>query len=678
MAKTYEVGDGTCTFGVFSTESKAKAHLKKLKAEGKRAKIYVNHDAPDAPKDETGSKKKASKPKTPKRCTVAADSVRSCCETGVEVACEEMGLDHAYYHVQTEKGTDGSVDVRVADEQGNTVMFTVVGKADGFEVRVFKNNGQIMKRLQFPEDGLCDGLKGVAFGSVEALNRKFPQKRPKKAPVKPKAPKKNVLTVDMARTCCETGVEVACREMGLDRADYQVRADPGAKDSIASMITSSWGPAVIFSIVEKADGFIVNIYSNDGRIYKGLPYAKEEVFEGLKAVVYRAVEILSKDAPKKKPKKEPPVKRFERNAPDYRTCPIPQLVDALMETQEVHIRQKRWKRVDGTSYPEYSRDEMLNILSNPILAPDLCEVFLGCYASQQTESWQGWDPEGIDYEAWKQIKERLNRIRADAYRIVAESIPSEEEPKKGLFGRKKSKTRKKGTQADGFKKVAGALSALGMNLIPVYQSEFFIADPPHVCGVSVKNSQPFSMFGFPAGSDPTRADSDRILADIASYTDADGNFIEEKVRRAATVAPVLKPPKVSYSARFEIDARAFEKELDRARKITRLSPASRMEKVTLKSDGHDLYIIVCDGDDEHSSDHGLKADVGDIMSEDRGWTCSSYYSFGMLKGIARLMKLADTPCILRFGRDYPLQISFSVGTLDMTVILAPMIVKEAD
>lgn len=192
MAKTYEVGDGTCTFGVFSTESKAKAHLKKLKAEGKRAKIYVNHDAPDAPKDETGSKKKASKPKTPKRCTVAADSVRSCCETGVEVACEEMGLDHAYYHVQTEKGTDGSVDVRVADEQGNTVMFTVVGKADGFEVRVFKNNGQIMKRLQFPEDGLCDGLKGVAFGSVEALNRKFPQKRPKKAPVKPKAPKKKV------------------------------------------------------------------------------------------------------------------------------------------------------------------------------------------------------------------------------------------------------------------------------------------------------------------------------------------------------------------------------------------------------------------------------------------------------------------------------------------------------
>lgn len=58
MTRIFEVGDGTRTYGVFPTESKAKAHLKELKAKGTKARIYVSYDGPEAPRNETKPKKK--------------------------------------------------------------------------------------------------------------------------------------------------------------------------------------------------------------------------------------------------------------------------------------------------------------------------------------------------------------------------------------------------------------------------------------------------------------------------------------------------------------------------------------------------------------------------------------------------------------------------------------------
>lgn len=368
---------------------------------------------------------------------------------------------------------------------------------------------------------------------------------------------------------------------------------------------------------------------------------------------------------------------------DYSSCDLEQLADVLYEIQEAHVRNRRWG--DNVAM---SREGIYTVLTSKA-APGLCDTFLNSYIAGCPEYWRGWDEETVSYRDWLNIESRLNYIKEAALAQQARAEAPKEEPKKGILKRRGRKKTGLDARADFLKRMSGPLSGFGMDAVPLYEANFAMTDPAHICMIEFRNRAGESFFGLPDRPAPRDGMGRRQLKGIAltkvrdnmaSYFDADGNPIAARLDADAGET-IFEPsvPKINPVGTFDVDPVALKRELMRTKKIMRPERAKRsgrrrsgetydLEGVRLYSRGGDLIMSV--GENRQAVPnypYGMRADVGD--GEDVG--VHSLFPMDYLEELADFMCLSDGPCTMKLDSDYPLIVQFTVGDWDVLAMLAP-------
>lgn len=295
MTRTYEVGDGTRTYGVFPTESKAKAHLKELKAEGTKARIYVSYDGPEAPKKETKPKKitKAQKKAIDR---LGKNGIQERSDMGIVLACEALGADSSEYIAMVHYA-DGSASVDVSCRNIQQVWFDIDETGDG-RYRIGFHGFKHADVLSDP-GVLEDGISGAAFDCVEFLVKNRTKNEPKKSKkaAKPRTSPKSdttawLLTEDALRTGC-TSDSINYRSDYITISPVFTKAGLKAleEDHTATVkVRAADGKHAQFSVVEKADGFDV-VYTF-GTSISSARYAKNEMDRMLEESVRASISFI--------------------------------------------------------------------------------------------------------------------------------------------------------------------------------------------------------------------------------------------------------------------------------------------------------------------------------------------------------------------------------------------------
>ena len=128
-----------------------------------------------------------------------------------------------------------------------------------------------------------------------------------------------------------------------------------------------------------------------------------------------------------------------------------------------------------------------------------------------------------------------------------------------------------------------------------------------------------------------------------------------------------KPPDVDWRTGFEVDGKAFGREIDRALLVTRGTKSSNDGLVFYEDQG-DLMLAAND------FGYSTRADVGDLREGDY-WSAGvhSTYPADYLRSLAKVYSMSDGTCLLYYEKDYPLKASCTAGGLTFTILIAPRI-----
>ena len=226
------------------------------------------------------------------------------------------------------------------------------------------------------------------------------------------------------------------------------------------------------------------------------------------------------------------------------------------------------------------------------------------------------------------------------------------------------------------KSIAKLFKMLGIFDVPINSSSFFVVDPAHVVMLGITDPNGRSLFGLD-GNGPAEIGVD--LQDIAGKCSAASVYKvrDEGIRLVLddgidpihtgivdNVHPATRP-NISMTASYIVDPVSFDAELRRVKGIIMGGRSSANPSIRLYGKDGDLMMTAS------NEGYGFRADVGD-GDETKG----SLYGYQYLKALAEMFLMSGSVCTMTMDEFYPLEAKCTVGGLQLTMLIAPMMEED--
>lgn len=226
------------------------------------------------------------------------------------------------------------------------------------------------------------------------------------------------------------------------------------------------------------------------------------------------------------------------------------------------------------------------------------------------------------------------------------------------------------------KSIAKLFKMLDIFNVPIYSQSFYVVDPIHAVMFGITNPNGRSLFGLDGnGSAEIGVD----LQDIAGKCSAASIYKvrDESIRLILDdgINPIhtgivnnvhiSNRPNISMIASYVVDPVSFDAELRRVKGIIGGGKSSTNPSIRLYGKDGDLMMTV------NNEGYGFRADVGD-GDETKG----SVYAYPYLKALAEMFLMSDSVCTMTMDEYYPLEAKCTVGGLQLTMLIAPMMEED--
>lgn len=226
------------------------------------------------------------------------------------------------------------------------------------------------------------------------------------------------------------------------------------------------------------------------------------------------------------------------------------------------------------------------------------------------------------------------------------------------------------------KSIAKLFKMLGIFDVPINSSSFFVVDPAHIVMLGITDPNGRSLFGLD-GNGPAEIGVD--LQDIAGKCSATSIYKvrDESIRLVLDdgINPIYtgivnnvhtaNRPNISMIASYVVDPVSFDAELRRVKGIINGGKSSSNPSIRLYGKDGDLMMTV------NNEGYGFRADVGD-GDETKG----SLYGYQYLKALAEMFLMSESVCTMTMDEFYPLVAKCTVGGLQLTMLIAPMMEED--
>ncbi len=226
------------------------------------------------------------------------------------------------------------------------------------------------------------------------------------------------------------------------------------------------------------------------------------------------------------------------------------------------------------------------------------------------------------------------------------------------------------------KSIAKLFKMLDIFDVPIYSQSFYVVDPIHAVMFGITNPNGRSLFGLDGnGSAEIGVD----LQDIAGKCSAasvykvrdegirlvlDDGTNPIHTRIVDNVYPATRP-NISMIASYIVDPVSFDAELRRVKGIIMGGKSSANPSIRLYGKDGDLMMTAS------NEGYGFRADVGD-GDETKG----SLYGYQYLKALAEMFLMSESVCTMTMDEFYPLEAKCTVGGLQLTMLIAPMMEED--
>ena len=226
------------------------------------------------------------------------------------------------------------------------------------------------------------------------------------------------------------------------------------------------------------------------------------------------------------------------------------------------------------------------------------------------------------------------------------------------------------------KSIAKLFKMLDIFDVPIYSQSFYVVDPIHAVMFGITNPNGRSLFGLDGnGSAEIGVD----LQDIAGKCSAASVYKvrDESIRLVLDdgISPIntgivnnvhtAKRPNISMIASYVVDPASFDAELRRVKGIIMGGRSFANPSVRLYGKDGDLMMTA------NNEGYGFRADVGD-GDETKG----SLYGYQYLKALAEMFLMSESVCTMTMDEFYPLEAKCTVGGLQLTMLIAPMMEED--
>lgn len=226
------------------------------------------------------------------------------------------------------------------------------------------------------------------------------------------------------------------------------------------------------------------------------------------------------------------------------------------------------------------------------------------------------------------------------------------------------------------KSIAKLFKMLDIFDVPIYSHSFYVVDPIHAVMFGITDPNGSSLFGLD-GNGPAEIGVD--LQDIAGKCSAASVYKvrDESIRLVLDdgINPIhtgivnnvhlATRPNISMIASYVVDPASFDAELRRVKGIIGGGKSSANPSVRLYGKDGDLMMTA------NNEGYGFRADVGD-GDETKG----SLYAYSYLKALAEMFLMSDSVCTMTMDEYYPLEAKCTVGGLQLTMLIAPMMEED--
>ena len=226
------------------------------------------------------------------------------------------------------------------------------------------------------------------------------------------------------------------------------------------------------------------------------------------------------------------------------------------------------------------------------------------------------------------------------------------------------------------KSIAKLFKMLDIRNVPIYSQSFYVVDPIHAVMFGISNPNGRSLFGLD-GNGPAEIGVD--LQDLAGKCSAASVYKvrDESIRLVLDdgISPIntgivnnvhtAKRPNISMIASYVVDPASFDAELRRVKGIIGGGKSSTNPSIRLYGKDGDLMMTA------NNEGYGFRADVGD-GDETKG----SLYVYSYLKALAEMFLMSDSVCTMTMDEYYPLEAKCTVGGLQLTMLIAPMMEED--
>ena len=226
------------------------------------------------------------------------------------------------------------------------------------------------------------------------------------------------------------------------------------------------------------------------------------------------------------------------------------------------------------------------------------------------------------------------------------------------------------------KSIAKLFKMLDIFNVPIYSQSFYVVDPIHAVMFGIMNPNGRSLFGLDGnGSAEIGVD----LQDLAGKCSATSVYKvwDESIRLVLDdgISPIhtgivnnvhiSNRPNISMIASYVVDPASFDAELRRVKGIIGGGKSSTNPSIRLYGKDGDLMMTAS------NEGYGFRADVGD-GDETKG----SLYGYQYLKALAEMFLMSDSVCTMTMDEFYPLEAKCTVGGLQLTMLIAPMMEED--
>lgn len=265
-------------------------------------------------------------------------------------------------------------------------------------------------------------------GKTERSKPSAPEKKTERTPPKKKGPvprtAKKLASSDVM-DCVYRGMARGCRDTGSDRTLFGAEVTSSRKGFAVDISKGPDRSGHGLEVIPGAGGYSLNVLGPGGRVVSRRSGIPEDGIRGcIEDAAASVVVSIGRNV------------RASGRDIDVAGCSIRDLARFLHGIQQTCVDRHVWTDPDtGEPYPMHPADEIEAVLSNPMLAPGLCDVYLGCYISRFSPDWGGWDEETVGYSDWKAAEKRLRGIRESALKAM-DGMSEEPEGRRRPAGRK--------------------------------------------------------------------------------------------------------------------------------------------------------------------------------------------------------------------------------------------------